>query len=163
MLCLAFAGMACQRASTVFFYCGNWLRLDRQVKKVIGGRGPDRLRRTTLHQSDRWHWVLGPTRFTANLLEAGLRIPPSAGSGNTGGPKRQSVTTACTSHSRNRFRMIAATQQAVAVPSSEAWWEAAWSGHRRNERSLMRPTLGGELPRHSLPEVRARSFSCNPS
>ena len=140
-----------------FFVLGDWLQLDRQFKSVGDGRGPDHDARNNPLAMGSWAY-----RIYTNMLEAGLRIPPLAGSGNMGtktpiGYNRLYVTQPDSfSHSRD-------DQQAVAVQSSEAWWNAAWSGHSvATNGPLMRPKLAGKLPGHVFAAATGEKLQLRP-
>lgn len=126
-----------------FFLLGDWLRLDRKVMKVPDGRGPEGPtlgdERTVGRWAERIYW---------NLLEAGLRIPPLAGSGDEGrttpvGYNRLYVADPLEDYQRD------GTLEARPVQTPERWWRAAWRGQSvATNGPLLRPKLGGEIPGH---------------
>ena len=126
-----------------FFLLGDWLRLDQQVRRVPEGRGPDRSRAKTPQAIGEWAYEI-----YVNMLEAGLRIPPLAGSGNEGietpiGYNRLYVSQRLVASSRG------GDEGAAAVASSDDWWDAAWAGCSvATNGPLLRPSLGGKLPGH---------------
>ncbi len=126
-----------------FFVLGDWLRLDRQVPGVKSGRGPTGPSIGGNIEVGRWaetiYW---------NLLEAGLRIPPLAGSGNEAGS---------TPVGYNRLYVAAPDQSQVQgqppaaqrVEDAQQWWQAAWRGRSvLTNGPIMRPTLEGKIPGH---------------
>ena len=59
------------------FVLGDWLQLDRQVQRVTDGRGPQGPSLGGGQEVGRW-----ALQIYTNMLEAGLRIAPMAGSGD---------------------------------------------------------------------------------
>ncbi len=122
-----------------FFVLGDWLRLDRKVDRPQDGRGPTGL--SIGSNTELGHWALTIYR---NMLEAGLRIPPLAGSGNDSG---------ATPVGYNRLYVAASSAEdshrAAAVSDSEQWWQAAWSGQSvATNGPMLQPTLDGQIPGH---------------
>ncbi len=71
--------LASERVDGIFIL-GDWLRLDRKVASVRDGRGPQGPTVGDGKVLGRW-----AERIYWNMLEAGLRIPPLAGSGHESG------------------------------------------------------------------------------
>mgnify|MGYP003663021063 CR=1 FL=1 len=130
-----------------FFLMGDWLRLDRPVTRVTDGRRPDR---STSGAKAIGSWAY---QIYTNILESGLRIPPLAGSGNEGvtTPIGYNRLYVAASPATSNFGAARTTTNldAVAVSSSDAWWDAAWAGHSvATNGPLLRPTINGKLPGH---------------
>ena len=126
-----------------FFLLGDWLRLDRQQLSVRHGRGP---RGASLGDgksigrfAERIYW---------NMLEAGLRIPPLAGSGNDAGRSpvgynRLYVAESSTHEGSDKPLDV------KPVDSAQQWWQAAWQGKSvATNGPLLCPKLAGEVPGH---------------
>lgn len=135
-----------------FFILGDWLRLDRPIVRPADGRPPEQagfgdgpaLGRAVL----RTYW---------NLLEAGFKIAPLAGSGPEGtklpvGYNRLYVAELLESAaSYDPTTPEEFPTEARRVPSPERWWTAAWSGQSvATNGPLLRPKLGGKLPGHTF-------------
>lgn len=124
------------------FILGDWLRLDRHVSKVKAGRNPSGPGIGDKKALGRW-----AERIYWNMLEAGLRIPPLAGSGDDAqstpvGYNRLYVADPLDNYESDGL-------QARRVKTPEGWWNAAWSGRSvATNGPLLRPMLGGELPGH---------------
>jgi len=124
------------------FVLGDWLRLDRNVTRLPESRPIEGLNLGGGTALGRW-----AERVYWNMLEAGLRIAPLAGSGDGSGK---------TPVGYNRLYVAMPNRSppsdplAVApVQSSEQWWDAAWLGQSLvTNGPLMRPKLGGEMPGH---------------
>ena len=140
-----------------FFLLGDWLRLDQQIRRIPDGRGPDRARAKSPHAIGAWAYEI-----YINMLEAGLRIPPLAGSGNDGvrtpiGYNRLYVSQPLTASSRG------GNEQVTAVTSNDSWWKAAWSGHSvATNGPLLRPSLGGKLPGHVFTASTGETLQLRP-
>lgn len=126
-----------------FFLLGDWLQLGRTVRSLPNDRGPK-------GNSSANPLLIGSSayRVYTNMLDAGLRIPPLAGSGSAG---------VKTPIGYNRLYVTRPDEEAgargdetpTAVDSAEAWWQAAWSGHSvATNGPLLRPKLAGKLPGH---------------
>jgi hypothetical protein len=121
------------------FVMGDWLRLDQKVNRPKAGRGPIGPSFAGGIELGRW-----AERIYWNMLEAGLRIAPLAGSGNDSGS---------TPVGYNRLYVATAsnadTKSAANVSDSDQWWQAAWSGHSvATNGPMLRPTLAGKIPGH---------------
>jgi hypothetical protein len=123
-----------------FFILGDWLRLDRKVLSIADGRGPQGVSLGGNKSLGRW-----AEKIYWNLLEAGFRIPPLAGSGDRA---RQTPV------GYNRLYVAKPSQRyndgpdkAVRVASDVEWWNAAWKGQSvATNGPMLRPMLGGQLP-----------------
>jgi len=125
-----------------FFLLGDWLRLDRRIGNLTDGRGPQGVT-TGGHQAlGRW-----AEKIYWNLLEAGFRIPPLAGSGDKGretpvGYNRLYVAEAGRDYVDEKLNV-------TPVESQQQWWAAAWRGQSvATNGPLLRPRLGGKIPGH---------------
>jgi hypothetical protein len=134
--------LASERVDGVFVL-GDWLRLDRKVAKPRDGRGPQGPSSQDGKELGRWG-----ERIYWQMLEAGLRIAPLAGSGDDSGD---------TPVGYNRLYVAASSAgpdaaqplDVAAVSSSQQWWESAWEGKSvATNGPLMCPKLGGEIPGH---------------
>ena len=134
--------LASERIDGIFLM-SDWLRLDRQVKTIPQSRPPDGPSvgdgRTVGRWAERIYW---------HLLEAGLRLPPLAGTGDQCGK---------TPVGYNRLYAAVDDQSAESdhplhvqrAESSEAWWKAAWTGKSFvTNGPLLRPKLAGRIPGH---------------
>ncbi|MGB1708067.1 MAG: hypothetical protein ACPHF4_09605 [Rubripirellula sp.] len=125
-----------------FFLLGDWLRLDKQVLSVSDGRGP--VGATTRGNQTIGRWA---EKIYWNLLDAGFRIPPLAGTGDQGrqtpvGYNRLYVGKPPGDYNQGPL-------QASKVESEVEWWNAAWRGQSvATNGPLLRPMLGGQLPGH---------------
>lgn len=122
--------LASDRISAIFVL-GDWLRLDHTVDKIRTGRPP-----TEVGYTD----ALGPGRWAEQiywkLLDAGLKIPPLAGSGSQ-----------VASHPVGYNRTYVWSPDTT--PTIAEWWQLALAGHSvLTNGPLLRPTLGGEPPGH---------------
>ncbi len=143
--------LASQKIDGVFVL-GDWLRLDRPVLKVTDGREPPGLAtgqgRSLGRSAERIYW---------NMLDAGFKIPPLAGTGDDAsgtpvGYNRLYVAQPLSSYEpytaddANEF-----PQEARPVDSEAQWWAAAWAGQSvATNGPLLRPKLAGELPGHTF-------------
>ncbi|MCG8651367.1 MAG: hypothetical protein MI861_16120, partial [Pirellulales bacterium] len=105
------------------FILGDWLRLDKKVLTVPDGRAPPGASFGGGKDVGRW-----AERIYWNLLEAGFRIPPLAGSGSEGrttpvGYNRLYVAEQLESYQQGQGAEV----RRLLTP--EAWWDAAWQGH----------------------------------
>lgn len=120
------------------FLMGDWLRLDRKIPAVSGGRPPSEVGFRDQHGPGRWaeqvYW---------HMLSSGLQIAPLGGSGSA--LKNHPV-------GYNRTYVHAARHNGSPDPqpiSEQAWWDGAVAGHSVvTNGPLLRPTLGGEYPGH---------------
>lgn len=126
-----------------FFVLGDWLRLDKKVLSVKEGRPPVGPTLGNGQSIGRW-----AERVYWNLLEAGFRIPPLAGSGSDArmtpvGYNRLYVGQPLDSYQQG------GELEVRRVTTPEAWWDAAWQGRSvATNGPLLRPMLGGEMPGH---------------
>jgi hypothetical protein len=125
-----------------FFLLGDWLRLDRRIVSITDGRGPQGVTTGGNKAIGRW-----AEQIYWNLLEAGFRIPPLAGSGDQAN---------ATPVGYNRLYVGEPSQDDASgkldvrpVASQQQWWEAAWRGQSvATNGPLLRPRLGNEIPGH---------------
>lgn len=124
------------------FLLGDWLRLDRRILSVTDGRGPPGANTVGNQAIGRW-----AEKIYWNLLEAGFRIPPLAGTGDQGrqtpvGYNRLYVGKPPRDYNGGPLK-------ATRVESELEWWNAAWKGQSvATNGPLLRPMLGGQLPGH---------------
>lgn len=134
------------------FVLGDWLRLDRPVLKPTDGREPPRVGfgdgRSLGRSAERIYW---------NVLEAGFKIPPLAGTGNQAmetpvGYNRLYVAEPLASYqSYSASKPDVYPVEATRVATQDAWWKAAWAGQSiATNGPLLRPKLAGELPGHTF-------------
>ncbi|MDB4807809.1 hypothetical protein OAH22_03020 [bacterium] len=125
-----------------FFLLGDWLRLDRRVLSIADGRGPQGVTAAGSKAIGRW-----AEKIYWNMLEAGFRIPPLAGTGDQGrqtpvGYNRLYVGKPPRDYNGGPLK-------ATRVQSELEWWNAAWRGQSvATNGPLLRPMLGGQLPGH---------------
>ena len=124
------------------FLLGDWLRLDRKILSVTDGREPPGPNSIGNKAIGRW-----AEKIYWNLLEAGFRIPPLAGTGDQGrqtpvGYNRLYVGKPPRGYNGGPLK-------ATRVKSELEWWNAAWRGQSvATNGPLLRPMLGGQLPGH---------------
>lgn len=136
-----------------FFLLGDWLRLDRNVQKVKHGRPYQGLSTGGGIETGRW-----AEKIYQHMLEAGLRIPPLAGSGDDSGD---------TPVGYNRLyvadRSDGGTGRAVAVTHADQWWQAAWDGRSvATNGPMLRPTLDGKIPGHVFEATTGEVLELHP-
>jgi hypothetical protein len=125
------------------FILGDWLRLDRKIMSVKDGRGPEGPSLGDEKGVGRW-----AERIYWNMLEAGLRIPPLAGSGDQGRTTPVGYNRLYVADPLDDYQSDSKLE-ARTVESPERWWRAAWSGQSvATNGPLLRPKLGGEIPGH---------------
>ncbi len=134
------------------FVLGDWLRLDRPVLKPADGREPPGVGfgdgRSLGRSAERIYW---------NVLEAGFKIPPLAGTGNQAaetpvGYNRLYVAEPLVSYETySPKKPEVFPVEATRVATQDAWWKAAWAGQSvATNGPLLRPKLAGELPGHTF-------------
>ncbi len=125
------------------FVLGDWLQLDKKILRVSDGRSPSGPQIGDARSVGRW-----AERIYWNLLEAGFRIPPLAGSGSESrqtpvGYNRLYVAGPIDSY-RQDGKLV---PKRVANP--QAWWDGAWQGNSvATNGPLLRPLVGGKIPGH---------------
>lgn len=125
------------------FVLGDWLRLDRKVAKVSNGRGPQGPSVGDGRAVGRW-----AERIYWNLLEAGFRIPPLAGSGDQAGATPVGYNRLYVADPLDDYQQDGQLE-ARRVETSQRWWRAAWRGNSvATNGPLLRPRLGGQIPGH---------------
>ena len=123
-----------------FFILGDWLRLDRKVLTIADGRGPQGVSLGGDQALGRW-----AEKIYWNLLDAGFRIPPLAGSGDRGRQTPVGYNRLYVGKPSQRYN--GGPPKAVRVVSEVEWWNAAWKGQSvATNGPLLRPMLGGQLP-----------------
>ena len=123
-----------------FFILGDWLRLDRKVLTIADGRGPQGVSLGGDQALGRW-----AEKIYWNLLDAGFRIPPLAGSGDRGRQTPVGYNRLYVGKPSQRYN--GGPPEAVRVVSEVEWWNAAWKGQGvATNGPLLRPMLGGQLP-----------------
>lgn len=126
-----------------FFLLGDWLRLDKKVLSIRDGRPPVVPSLGDSRSIGRW-----VERVYWNMLEAGFRIPPLAGSGSEGRTIPVGYNRLYVGESLETYQQDG-TLEARRVLTPEAWWDAAWRGRSvATNGPLLRPKLAGELPGH---------------
>ncbi|MEE2936065.1 MAG: hypothetical protein VYA84_08725, partial [Planctomycetota bacterium] len=139
-----------------FFLMGDWLRLDRNISRLTDSRGIEGLTTGGGTALGRWG-----ERVYWNLLEAGLRIPPLAGSGDKPGktPVGYNRMYVAMPDSKDPADPLAVAR----VTSPEQWWNAAWKGQSLiTNGPLMRPKLAGEIPGHVFNANRGEVLQLQP-
>jgi hypothetical protein len=87
-------------------------------------------------------------RIYRNVLEAGLHIPPLAGSGDDCGDTPVGYNRLYVSQSSTR-NDSPNPMDVVPVSTSDQWWESAWQGKSvATNGPLLCPKLAGEIPGH---------------
>lgn len=125
-----------------FFLLGDWLRLDKKVLSISDGRGPQGP--TTAGNQTMGRWA---EKIYWNLLDAGFRIPPLAGSGDQGGQTPVGYNRLYVGKPPRGYN--GGPPKATKVESELEWWNAAWRGQSvATNGPLLRPMLGGQLPGH---------------
>ena len=131
-----------------FFLLGDWLHPGRRIMTVKEGRSPTGPNTDDPTQVGRWaetiYW---------NLLEAGFRIPPLAGSGDSGksipvGYNRMYV--ANPQPLDERYRESTDIGQALSsIANEKQFWNLAWLGHSvMTNGPMLQPTLNQTIPGH---------------
>ncbi len=139
------------------FILGDWLRLDRKVPSVKNGRPPDGPDLGDGKTVGRW-----AEQIYWNMLEAGFRIPPLAGSGNQGrntplGYNRLYVANPLDNYEHSNELEVSP------VKTAEQWWGAAWRGQSvATNGPLLRPRLGGEIPGHVFRATESEVLQLQP-
>ncbi len=124
------------------FLLGDWLRLDRRILSVTDGRGPPGA--TTVGNKAIGRWA---EKIYWNMLEAGFRIPPLAGSGDKGRKNPVGYNRLYVGKPPRDYN--GGPLKATRVESELEWWNAAWNGQSvATNGPLLRPMLGGQLPGH---------------
>ncbi|MDA8697626.1 hypothetical protein N9M41_04040 [Rhodopirellula sp.] len=148
--------LASERIDGIFLM-GDWLRFDRQVKTLPESRPPQGPSvgdgRTLGRWAEKIYW---------NLLEAGFRLPPLAGTGDQCGK---------TPVGYNRLYVAADDQSPgtdhplhVCRPdTNEAWWQSAWKGKSVvTNGPLLRPKLAGRVPGYVFTANRGEKLVLQP-
>ena len=135
------------------FVLGDWLREDKRVEKIVDGRPPKLMGYTGPR---------GPGRYAEfiywNMLEAGLRPAPLAGTG------AQTTQSGTSSIGYNRIYVTGnqADEDESSrehVSSAEDFLAAAWAGQSVvTNGPMLRPTLGGYPPGHSFQAASAETL-----
>ncbi|WP_442507040.1 hypothetical protein SH528x_005925 [Novipirellula sp. SH528] len=125
-----------------FFILGDWLRLDRKIINPADGREPDGPR--TEHPTELGRWA---ERIYSNLLEAGFRIPPLAGSGSDSPTTPVGYNRLYVATPLEAYRQLdAGTESAVRVLSEAEWWHRVFSGNSvATNGPMLLPTLSGQI------------------
>jgi hypothetical protein len=137
------------------FVLGDWLRLDRSITKVSDGRspvGPVIENGTTIGRwAERIYW---------QMLEAGLRIAPLAGSGSDAGR---------TPVGYNRLYVAPQPTEPSSDPtptrvgSPQQWWQAAWEGRSMATNGpMLQATLEGQMPGHVFTAATGEALQLQP-
>ncbi|WP_372723925.1 hypothetical protein, partial [Novipirellula sp.] len=128
-----------------FFILGDWLRLDRKIINPADGREPDGPR--TEHPTELGRWA---ERIYSNLLEAGFRIPPLAGSGSDAPTTPVGYNRLYVAAPLETYRQLDAdANAAVRVLSETEWWHRAFRGNSvATNGPMLLPTLSGQIPGH---------------
>ncbi|MFG0266881.1 MAG: hypothetical protein ACF8AM_17285 [Rhodopirellula sp. JB055] len=125
------------------FVLGDWLQLNESVTRVSEGRMLQPANRNDATQlgrdAEQIHW---------QLLEAGFRLAPLAGSGDDPGNSPVGYNRLYVA-GRSQVSSFDSREEAVAVGTMKAWWDAAWEGCSfATNGPLMRTNLDGRLPGH---------------
>ncbi|MFK8113910.1 MAG: hypothetical protein AB8B91_17035 [Rubripirellula sp.] len=126
-----------------YFVLGDWLRLDRKIIRVKNGRpvdGPSVSEELALGRfAERIYW---------NLLDAGLRIPLLAGTGDEAANTPVGYNRLYVANQLDDYEQDGKLE-AHRVVTPEQWWHAAWQGQSiATNGPLLRPKLGGQIPGH---------------
>ncbi len=121
-----------------YFLLGDWLRLDGSLLQTKGGRAfPTKLTRTAKslgREAEQIYW---------ELLEAGFRLPPLAGSGDEGGLHPVGYNRLYVAGEATDPR----TSKTSPVETADQWWSGAWSGRSfATNGPLLIANLDGKLP-----------------
>lgn len=134
------------------FVLGDWLRLDRKVQRMPKSRGIEGLSLGGGTVLGRWG-----ERVYWKMLDAGLRVAPLAGSGDSSGKTPvgyNRLYVALPSESPSESPLAVQT-----VSTADQWWDAAWQGRSLvTNGPLMRPKLGGEMPGHVFEASQGESL-----
>lgn len=139
------------------FILGDWLRLDRKVLSVKDGRETGSLIKGDEKSVGRW-----AEQIYWNMLEAGFRIPPLAGSGDQGtstpvGYNRLYVADPISDYDAD------SKLEASPIETAERWWQAAWQGQSvATNGPLLRPKLGGRIPGHIFKAISGEVLQLQP-
>lgn len=147
------------------FVLGDWLKLDRRVTSVKDGRDTQSLVKGTNHATGQW-----AERIYWNVLEAGFRVPPMAGSGDNPGDSpvgynRLYAADPLEGYEENDPAIGDAEVQLEARPvTSEAnWWRAVWNGRSVvTNGPMLRPTLDGHIPGHVFTATSGEALELHP-
>ncbi|WP_238383129.1 hypothetical protein [Rubripirellula obstinata] len=138
------------------FVLGDWLRLDRKVMRVAGGRSVQSLMKCHAQAVGQWAETI-----YHQMLEAGLQIAPMAGSGDGSGKtpigyNRTYVTTSARSYGEQ-------DDQPTAPASVNEWWLAAIAGQSVvTNGPCLRPTLAGKIPGHVFEATAGEVLNLRP-
>ncbi|GAA5511196.1 hypothetical protein [Novipirellula caenicola] len=126
-----------------FFILGDWLRLDRKVLNPTDGREPEAPR--TEHPTELGRWA---ERIYSNLLEAGFRIPPLAGSGSDGRSTPVGYNRLYVAAPLEAYRQLdSGAEVAAPVRSESEWWHRAFTGNSvATNGPMLLPMLSGQIP-----------------
>lgn len=123
-----------------YFLLGDWLRLDGSPLQTMTGRPfPTKASRTAIslgREAEQIYW---------ELLDAGFRVAPLAGSGDDGGLHPVGYNRLYVAGESND----PSTSQTHTVESAEQWWSGAWAGRSFvTNGPLLISNLDGHLPGH---------------
>lgn len=128
------------------FVLGDWLRLDREIKTVPNGRGPPAVNSGDAKSLGYWaeeiYW---------NILDAGMRLSPLAGTGSqgTGTPVGYNRLYVAQPTAGESDSTVQDPVNLKPVSTPERWWEQAWEGRSvATNGPMLRPVVGGKLPGH---------------
>ncbi|GAA4469098.1 hypothetical protein [Novipirellula rosea] len=142
-----------------FFILGDWLRLDRKIINPADGREPDGPR--TEHPTELGRWA---ERIYSNLLEAGFRIPPLAGSGSDAPTTPVGYNRLYVAAPLEAYRQLDSdANAAVRVLSETEWWHRAFRGNSvATNGPMLLPTLSGQIPGHVFTANGGQTLTLQP-
>ncbi|TWU55316.1 CehA/McbA family metallohydrolase domain-containing protein [Rubripirellula reticaptiva] len=143
------------------FLLGDWLRLDRKILSVKDGRETQSLIKGTTQATGQW-----AEQIYWNMLEAGFRIPPLAGSGDDRSASPVGYNRLYAADPLAGYEYTDDPDEALEarpLTNEKAWWRAVWSGQSvATNGPMMRPTLDGEIPGHVFTATAGDALELHP-
>jgi len=139
--------IASERVDGIFLL-GDWLQPGRTRISVKDGRNPDEPRIKDPAELGRF-----ATQIYFNLLEAGIRLAPLAGSGNEGKATAVGYNRIYVNNEDDRYtyQVSDGNEPASKIESADEWWNAAWKGKSVvTNGPMLKPRLEGKIPGHTF-------------
>ncbi|MEM9586461.1 MAG: hypothetical protein AAGA03_04205 [Planctomycetota bacterium] len=124
------------------FVLGDWLQLDKRIRKVPDGRprGNQRFDADTALG----HWA---EQVYQHVLECGIEMPPLAGCGSEGQSTPVGYNRLYVGIPKPNYDQT--DQEVIRVSTPELWWSSAWRGNSvATNGPLLRPMINGMAPGH---------------
>ncbi len=139
------------------FVLGDWLHLEKKILTPKDGRGPQGAR--TEHPTELGRWA---EKIYWNLLEAGFRIPPLAGSGSDSERTPVGYNRMYVAKPMDSYREQLPESHA-SVESEDDWWAGAFAGHSvATNGPMLQPLLNGEIPGHVFTAASGETLTLQP-